>query len=447
MPKAVGAPSQHSQPSRKGRKAWRKNISIEDIEQGLDSLRDEERLTGIPVHQKTNDQLFQVDLTGDERLKRSLPKYDHSQLMSSKILAQRSEIPAVFSRVSKPSRSALTHEEKGRLLRMGKRKVKGPFNTLVDPKELGAGSAMLEPTEAVKNSGKYDVWADDSEAARHRVKGKGKYKHTEDFLLPLVSPLTVKPPDTFHPNHGIDLPAIIQPHQGTSYNPLETAHNELLLTAHEIEVRREVDATKFQDVKARMEAARRTVAEEMENGASGMKIDKGEAVIEEDNDLSGPQESIAPALKVPAPKTQKQRRKAAKVLAERRALLDQRRHRHFLAGLSSAKSLRVQVARSLRARQAALDARRAARAELVKRRGLVGQRLGKHRVEEGQVDVQLGEELSESLRELRPQGNLFRDRFISLQHRALVEPRVPVLPKRRRTKIKEYEKHAWKRFE
>jgi Nop53 (60S ribosomal biogenesis) len=69
--------------------------------------------------------------------------------------------------------------------------------------------------------------------------------------------------------------------------------------------------------------------------------------------------------------------------------------------VSSAKSLRTQVAVSLRGRLAALDARRAARIELVKRRGLIGQRLGKHRIQEGQVDVQLGEELSESLRELK----------------------------------------------
>lgn len=140
------------------------------------------------------------------------------------------------------------------------------------------------------------------------------------------------------------------------------------------------------------------------------------------------------------------------------------------------------MATSLRVRQATLEARRAARAQLMKRHGLVGQRLGKHRIQEGQVDVLLGEELSETLRELKarpstqnngniliclqPQGNLFRDRFLSLQHRALVEPRVPVLyvhrryfalytliilhvhrPRRRRTKVKDYEKHAWKRFE
>lgn len=35
------------------------------------------------------------------------------------------------------------------------------------------------------------------------------------------------------------------------------------------------------------------------------------------------------------------------------------------------------------------------------RKGLVGQRLGKHKVQAGRVDVQLGEDLSESLRALK----------------------------------------------
>lgn len=43
------------------------------------------------------------------------------------------------------------------------------------------------------------------------------------------------------------------------------------------------------------------------------------------------------------------------------------------------------------------------------------------------VEVQLGEDLAESLRQVRPEGNLFKDRFLALQKRALVEPRVPQL--------------------
>jgi hypothetical protein len=38
---APGAPQQHKQPSRKGKKAWRKNVDVTEIQEGLEELRDE----------------------------------------------------------------------------------------------------------------------------------------------------------------------------------------------------------------------------------------------------------------------------------------------------------------------------------------------------------------------------------------------------------------------
>lgn len=244
--------------------------------------------------------------------------------------------------------------------------------------------------------------------------------------------------------NSIEVPAIPQPHQGISYNPLETAHRELLLTAHEIEVRREAAGIKLEGFKQKMEAARRVA--QAESGPGGMKVDTGDEFVDNESNAESSKDVIAPPTKPPPRKTQKQRRKAAELLLQVK-LLDEKRRRRFLATVSSARRLRSQVASSLQARQAALEVRRKARLDHLKGRGLVGLRLGKHRVLEGNIDIQLGEELVESLRELKPQGNLFRDRFLSMQQRALVEPRVPVLPKRRKTKVKEYEKHAWKRFD
>ena len=43
---ALGAPSQLNQTSRKGKRAWRKNVDIEDVEDVLEGLRAEERVTG-----------------------------------------------------------------------------------------------------------------------------------------------------------------------------------------------------------------------------------------------------------------------------------------------------------------------------------------------------------------------------------------------------------------
>lgn len=42
----TGAPAQKTQPSRKGKKAWRKNVDIDEVEAGLEGLREEERVTG-----------------------------------------------------------------------------------------------------------------------------------------------------------------------------------------------------------------------------------------------------------------------------------------------------------------------------------------------------------------------------------------------------------------
>jgi nucleolar protein 53 len=36
-----GAPQQLKQPSRKGKKAWRKNVDVSEIQEGLEVVRDE----------------------------------------------------------------------------------------------------------------------------------------------------------------------------------------------------------------------------------------------------------------------------------------------------------------------------------------------------------------------------------------------------------------------
>lgn len=42
MSTAVDAPQQFKQPSRKGKKAWRKNVDVTEVQEGLRMLKDEE---------------------------------------------------------------------------------------------------------------------------------------------------------------------------------------------------------------------------------------------------------------------------------------------------------------------------------------------------------------------------------------------------------------------
>ena len=46
---SIGAPSQLSQPSRKGKKAWRKHVDIGEVATGLEEARVEERVVGCVI--------------------------------------------------------------------------------------------------------------------------------------------------------------------------------------------------------------------------------------------------------------------------------------------------------------------------------------------------------------------------------------------------------------
>ncbi|EPQ50756.1 P60-like protein [Gloeophyllum trabeum ATCC 11539] len=426
---SVGAPAQLKQGSRKGKKAWRKNVDIEDVEEGMEGMRAEERVTGSALQKKKDEDLFQVDTHGDDKVRKSLPKYSKSALTSTKILSQRSAVPAVFSRSTTSSSSSkrkLTHEEKERLLRIAKRRRKGPLNSYVDESEVGKGSATMEVSEAAKSGG-YDIWSSNT---------------SEDVPVDAPKKQPAKPPP--HPLRSqIQLPAVEQPHVGTSYNPPVDAHTELVLSAAQIEEKRIREAEKLKEWQEKADAARKVAREEEAEGVPpGMTVGEGE----EDPEAGVDEVEGRVAPKMPRRKTKQDRKRAERLRKEKQALAERAARKRLLTSVTSVKALRSMVNRSLSLSEKTRAERQRADEEKL-RKGLAGQRIGKHKVPEGEVDVQLGEDLSESLRGLKPEGNLFRDRFLSLQKRALIEPRQPVIPKRRRTKDKEYEKHAWKRFD
>ncbi|KAH9846077.1 P60-like protein [Lenzites betulinus] len=424
-----GAPAQRTQTSRKGKRAWRKNVDIEPVEAGLEGLRVEERTTGAYLQNKKDEELFQVDTQGDDQIRKTLPKFSERVLTSTKILSERSAVPAVFSRPtasSKPEkRKAVSHDDKTRLLRMGKRLRKGPFGAYVDPDQVGEGSALLELSEAAKKAGEYDVWTEDA-----------------------PEKITVKAPQLDNPRSHIVLAAVPSPHEGSSYNPPLTAHQQLLRTAHEKEEQKIREAAEVEAIRAKFNEARAVVfADLVANpiGVPGMTIDTpadGQVDEAEEADEAEP----LPAKKLPARKTKQQRRAAERIRAEKRALAEKLARRRMHATVDSAKLLRKAIARNLATRERLRVQRQAALEEKLTQ-GLAGQRIGRHIVPEGTIDVQLGEELSESLRGLKPEGNLFRDRFINMQHRALIEPHAPNPARKPRHKTKEYEKHSYKRFD
>lgn len=108
----------------------------------------------------------------------------------------------------------------------------------------------------------------------------------------------------------------MEPHQGTSYNPPVDAHTELILKADDLEERREKEAERLKEIKARMSGAVGSVGVTQDGVPEGMALD--EAVEDDEVQGEGEGENVnGPSVKkAPARKTKQQRTKAARQRAE-----------------------------------------------------------------------------------------------------------------------------------
>ncbi|KAG0175398.1 hypothetical protein DFQ28_000926 [Apophysomyces sp. BC1034] len=395
-----------AQPSRKGKKAWRKNVDMKSIDKGLDSMRREER-----VHGKTgplkDDQLFAIDTVGDVKVRRQLAR--EKPLKIDQILAERSAVPATRSKVTADRSAADKQAELKKIERLAKRKLTNA------------------PTPAAKKKKEqaYDMWAEET------------VEEVNDYLEP-IKVRKVKAPSTLakKPEAALHQPAVVVPAAGASYNPTQEEHQDLLKKAHEVEVQKIEERKKLDEqmqYRKELENLAHELQQEEDEAAENEVKDEKDEAAEDDEDKE----------QVEDRKTRVQRNKERRL--RREYVMNQQKNHE--------KSIRLQVDKlnrieeELAKRQEVLnkiEEQRREKAEEEKKQGL--KRLGKHYVQEMPIEVQLQDELSESLRQLKPEGNVFKDRFVSLQKRNIIEPRLPVAA-HRRYKLKEYEKRSYKNFD
>ncbi|CED82173.1 Cellular protein (glioma tumor suppressor candidate region gene 2) [Phaffia rhodozyma] len=444
MSNSIGAPRLTGKVSKNKKSSWRKASEIGDILDGLDVRRAKEQTIGGHVSDKKDEELFVVDTVGQSGAQAPTVSPPKKLLHYQKVLLQRSSHPAVYSRPSSsapPAKKKMTREQKERLLRIARKDIRGPFGALVerDPSRWGEGSALfggLHPGE------EYD-WLAESKATNGEVDENAEWDEARTFV-----PKDIKVPRSLQSVEKISVPAIPLPPTGQSYNPTVEAHQALLTRAEEKELARVRKEEKDRIVKDRMHAARKTEGEMMgwtEDWVDGMRVDlpKDEEEEEEEDE----EKLEAPKKKAPARKTKAERKKADKLAAEEAARLAQLKQKQLLQTINTLPTLRKQVEKTHSLRSQMMLQKAEARAARLQA-GLKGIKVGKHVVPVGiEEDVQLGEDLSESWRAIKPEGNLFKDRFTSMQQRALVEPRKPIIPQSRARTQKTYEKHAWKNFE
>jgi hypothetical protein len=124
-------------------------------------------------------------------------------------------------------------------------------------------------------------------------------------------------PSTTRTRDLIAVPAIVEPHQGTSYNPPADAHQELMEQAAAIEQKRLEAAEKLAETKAKMEAAKGSADVYDMSVAPGMTVQQlAEDDDEEDDDETQEDGAQAASKKDTKPKTTAQKNKAARLLKE-----------------------------------------------------------------------------------------------------------------------------------
>ena len=174
---STAAPSAHTQPSRKGKKAWRKNVDLTEVQSGLENVRDEIIRSGVPLADQSADQLFATDITGDADLEKQ--QRGKKLLKSEVILAQRSAVPGLNGRKRKAEEVAMPATT-GKRVKDGKYVSHKELQRLKRVADNAAGGVQVHEEPPNK-----DPWAADDKVKDPRF----------DFLeevKPIQEPKTLK---------------------------------------------------------------------------------------------------------------------------------------------------------------------------------------------------------------------------------------------------------------
>ncbi|WBW74332.1 rRNA processing protein Rrp16 [Schizosaccharomyces osmophilus] len=406
------APSQYKQRSRKNKNSWRKHIDLEDVEGGLQVAREEE-VRGDNLSKKSNDSLFVVDTFGDDRVaKRSRKKI--KPLKVDEILQNKSSIQGLPSK-PKTTGFGLSTDKKGKI--MSKNEL-NRLKSLVHRNPLGpTASAAAASLKTQEKEPEYDVW-----------------ESTAESTIPVKRPSTLyKAPENLAENVE-HVPNVEVADPGMSYNPDASAWMGL------------IDRKGSSEIKKEKERLREIELQNMIS--SKMSDDKG--LLSDENEVSENEENAVDAENQmdtqhyktePKRKTKSQRNKERKKKDEVAKLEAEKKQEQLLKMIDRAPNISKSLNKEENEDKSLVTSNDMDVSEIL----LKKRKFGKHKLPENPLELKLGDELTSSLRELKPEGNLFKDRFLSLQRRAIIPPSLPK-NKRSRYGTKLKEKYSHKDF-
>jgi nucleolar protein 53 len=389
------------------------------------------------IAEKDSDELFTIDTQGDEEIAKKLPK-KFKELKCDEIIAQRSAIPAVSLR-KRPGDSKTTD---------GLLPVKRQRGTYVTHKELvrikKVADGHHEQTVEIVDA-EYDPWADSEEK-------KKPVPVPEEQLQFLPQPEKAKKPKTLEQQpislaaNGKPIPAVPKPKGGYSYNPTFTDYQERLIQESEKAI--EAERKRIAELEAereRLEAAARSAAEAEAAEARAELSEWEDDSAWEGFESAGEELSVKakrPRRKTPAERNRAKRRKEEERKAKHEAAMKRKQQQ-----AERIKQIALEVAERERALELAKQAMSDPSDEEVDDDNVELRRkqLGKFKLPEKDLELVLPDELQDSLRLLKPEGNLLKDRYRSMLLRGKLEARRKI-PFKKQAKTKVTEKWTYKDF-
>jgi len=373
--------------SKKSKKSWRKHTDIADVEEYLEEVRRDERAGG-PIDDKPDDALFFVE----------------------KITEQKSGQKRV-----KGKREGIEVDDDDE-------EEYVPRKHKLDKKLQGERKELEKKVAEARAANVQTIWGQEV-----MIVTDAYIEHT--VKKPKVKPSTV--------NVGkADVDAVIVAEPGASYNPDFDSHQELLHKAHEEELAIVTEQTKLSKT-VRMVS----VTELKKQSKLWIKeMSEGLSLTGDDSQDTEPKGPVftGPIASASKRKTAQQRRKQLLLKKMNQTRLAEKKKKLKLNDILRLKSLKKEIANETNTAEEIKTI-----AEAISNLENKPKRLGKYKFVEGPTDVQLSDELSGSLRKLKPEGSLVRDRFKSLQRRNIIETRNRVLP-RRRYKRKDVVRRSYK---
>ncbi|CAK7890797.1 ribosome biogenesis protein Nop53p [[Candida] anglica] len=398
----VNRPQTKSQRSRKGKKAWRKNVDIDDVQAGLHDKSEHERIFG-----KESSDDFILDNEGDSKL---VSKNQPKKLKSLEILDKRSKFPALNVVRNNKKIQGVDRSEVHRLMKLSGR-VNGITATEARIAKNGITSTKVT-----------DLWAEEEETVEtpEILKKFSSSEWTKAKNMPKTlneSPIMIKSADK-----------IIS---GKSYNPSFESWKALL---NEEFTKESGNEEKRQLLKEHQEKIKNLIAnlnDNEEEDSSDDEESEKKATVEEVEEVTKDFKlSINKPTQVKI-KTKTQRNKAFKHKQREELQMKLKELKHQIHELNKLEEYEVEVEEKLSNKRT--------------KREKAPSKLFKYTNVNDQLEIKLSDEISDSLRKLKPEGNLLYDQMRNLQDSGKIEARIPVSKKRKYTP-KITEKWTYKDF-